>query len=632
VGRGIIGGANGGQTSRVGIGSRPWLQKVAALMVAIALTIATADTFKVSAEHYPAGIDGPSMRDLVENSMEIKITRLISDIFVWLAQVQTLIRLFPRHKEKVWIKWIGFALIVLDIIFTCVNNFIGDRDKPSKRFEQAVPTLSYLFELLLSILYAAWVMYYSWRKRRYAFYHPHMKTISLIALLSIIAILTPVVFFVVDITVPLMAGWGNYFRWVGAAAASVIVWEWVERIEILERDERKDGILGRELFDGDELSSINPQGSITYSTKRNDRFHHRRHDTDSDNTSYDRGNKIKTPVSFLKYILTGFQSDKPIKNKHKHTIEKETGSSDRISSETKSTNGVVQSHLPVRPSQVLSLTPPPISISPPDRLYTTSAASTVYVIQHDGSVDPQPVRCRQIESVSTNTPTLNQTGPHNAISKPEISIHNTSAEYTTSSLNWRTVNNPFKRKRTTPPAEIRATLAANHGVEDPGTVPTQDDSASQTRTHGDDNDEDGTIGSPIIISGRGLQLQTKPSWRFSSRLGGLASRASLRPTKWTKRKSNPSKNTDDLPWIVIPALSRDDAWSPGPITTVREESTSDAPTLPTEPMISTGNKTTIGHETFSSATDSTMDGTSVRQRGGVAGHDRIVDQESSSGV
>ena len=32
-----------------------------------------------------------------------------------------------------------------------------------------------------------------------------------------------------------------------------MVWEWVERIEALKRDERKDGILGREIFDGDEI-------------------------------------------------------------------------------------------------------------------------------------------------------------------------------------------------------------------------------------------------------------------------------------------------------------------------------------------------------------------------------------------
>ena len=180
--------------------------------------------------------------------MEIKVSRVVSDIFLWLAQVQTLIRLFPRHKEKVIIKWVGFALILLDIAFSCLNSFgpYENQRRPA-HFDTAIPALSYLFQLSLSMLYAAWVMYYAITKRRYAFYHSMMWNMSVISLLSIIAILTPVVFFITDIANYTIAGWGDYFRWVGAAAASVIVWEWVERIEALEREERKDGILGRDL-------------------------------------------------------------------------------------------------------------------------------------------------------------------------------------------------------------------------------------------------------------------------------------------------------------------------------------------------------------------------------------------------
>lgn len=45
--RGMISGATGGG-SIIGVGSRPWLQKAAALTVAISLTLATADTFKIA--------------------------------------------------------------------------------------------------------------------------------------------------------------------------------------------------------------------------------------------------------------------------------------------------------------------------------------------------------------------------------------------------------------------------------------------------------------------------------------------------------------------------------------------------------------------------------------------------------
>lgn len=256
---------NGGSSGK-NIGGRPWLQKVAALTVAISLTIATADTFRVAERQYSWGIqNAKEMQDEVLGGTELKVIRIISDTFLWLAQAQTLIRLFPRQREKIIIKWTAFSLITLDVIFDCLNSFLYTTTNHS--FTDAIPALSYLFELALGVLYAAWVIYYSLMKKRYAYYHPRMRNICLVAALSLLAILVPVVFFVLDICKPDFTGWGDYVLWVGAAAASVIVWEWVERIEALEREEKKDGILGREVFDGDEMLDVMP-GDFLWPRKR----------------------------------------------------------------------------------------------------------------------------------------------------------------------------------------------------------------------------------------------------------------------------------------------------------------------------------------------------------------------------
>ncbi|KAM0272236.1 hypothetical protein ACHAQH_008778 [Verticillium albo-atrum] len=252
-------GFTGSSPNGISIGGRPWLQKVAAMTVAISLTIATADTFRVAEEQYAWGVqNADQLQTEVMDSTELKIMRLISDTFLWLAQAQTLIRLFPRQREKVIIKWTAFALITLQVIFSALNSFYyltsgSNGNARPQSFVDAVPALSYLFHLSLGLLYAAWVIYYALMKKRYAFYHPLMKNMPLISALSILSILIPVVFFVLDISRPEFIGWGEYVRWVGAAAASVVVWEWVERIEALEREEKKDGILGREVFDGDEM-------------------------------------------------------------------------------------------------------------------------------------------------------------------------------------------------------------------------------------------------------------------------------------------------------------------------------------------------------------------------------------------
>ena len=250
--RGFTSGGSGSGT----IGGRPWLQKVAALTVAVSLTIATSNTYRMAEEQYASGYqDARQMQDEILNGTELKIIRIISDTFLWLAQAQTLIRLFPRQREKVIIKWTAFALITLDLIFDSLNSFhyTGPNNSRPGNFKDAIPALSYVFQLALGVLYAAWVIYYSLMKKKYAYYHPQMKNICLVAILSLFAILVPVVFFILDIAKPEFTGWGDYVRWVGAAAASVIVWEWVERIEALEREEKRDGILGREVFDGDEM-------------------------------------------------------------------------------------------------------------------------------------------------------------------------------------------------------------------------------------------------------------------------------------------------------------------------------------------------------------------------------------------
>ncbi|KAF8465337.1 PalH/RIM21-domain-containing protein [Kalaharituber pfeilii] len=244
---------------------RPWLQKVATFTVVICLTLALAETTKIleteyslMGETWTADTESGSakqIREKVVASTEMRIGRIISDTFLWLAQVQTLIRLFPRHREKIVIKWAGFALIVLDTIFSILVHFLSPTTIMSpENFLDAIPALSYLFQIALSLLYASCVLYYSLssRIRRFAYYHPKAPNNILIAILSLISVLIPMVFFCLDIGQKDLAAWGDYVRWVGAAAASVVVWEWVDRIERLEREERREGVLGREVFDDDD--------------------------------------------------------------------------------------------------------------------------------------------------------------------------------------------------------------------------------------------------------------------------------------------------------------------------------------------------------------------------------------------
>lgn len=434
--RGVI-PSSYGSSSIVGIGRRPLLQKIATVTVAISLTIATADTFNVAERQYNQGyIDSSQLVDNVVDSLEIRIIRVISDTFLWLAQVQTLIRLFPRHKEKVTIKWLGFAMVSSDTVFSILNSFVntGPRTRP-RSFSDAIPALDYLFELAISLIYASCVVYYCLSKRRFAFWHPKMKNICLVALLSLISVMIPVVFFILDIAQPDLAGWGDYIRWVGAAAASVVVWEWVERIESLERDERKDGILGREIFDGDEMLNMTPSEDASWrgTGPRSD------HD----------GSIAKGVGDTMMSQYRLFRVRLPLRKRRRRPPP------DGIATGADAMDTVGQ---PVRDPHAPA---PQHIVVPPSRSDTGSATSTVYAVRYHNLTSPSPpqpeVPSSREEPVSAEGPKASDESGFSQDNEDKDIMVQSMTRTTTGSQGrnlWHAVQNPFKRRRSEPPAEV----------------------------------------------------------------------------------------------------------------------------------------------------------------------------------
>ncbi|KAF7510352.1 hypothetical protein GJ744_006848 [Endocarpon pusillum] len=431
-----------GNSSVVGVGRRPLLQKIAAVTVAISMTIATADTFKVVKSQYEEGfMDSEEMVKQVTESLEIRVVQVISDTFLWLAQVQTLIRLFPRHKEKVTIKWLGFALILLDAIFSSLNNFlVNGTNTRATQSRDAIPALSYLFELAIGFIYASCIIYYSISKYRFAFYHAKMRNICLVALLSITSVLIPVVFFVIDVSSPDIAAWGFYIRWVGAAAASVVVWEWVERIEALERDERKDGILGREVYDGDEMLDVTTANGADWPRKRR-----------LDSNGCDDAESVP-----------GLKERFRAKNR---SLRLRTLLHSRIKpSETVAPAADDSEAAPSAAEQNVSRPALPAAVATPvSRAETTSAASTVYAVRYHNLHNPSPQIPEDGPHESMESKQIsNESTPGNTVGGKAIERNGTEQETRrmetqlgrNSRPRWTVVSNPFKRKRVSPPAEV----------------------------------------------------------------------------------------------------------------------------------------------------------------------------------
>ena len=508
------GGFTPGSSNTVTIGGRPWLQKVAALTVAISLTIATADTMKHVKEQYQWSIQNSrTLQAAVMDSMELKVTRIISSTFLWLAQAQTLIRLFPRHRERVIIKWVAFLLITLDVIFSILNSFVYSKydvlvDRQPKTFVHPVPAMKYVFQLTLGLLYAAWVLYYSVIKRRYAFYHPLMKNICLVAIISVVSVMIPIVFFILDLLQPKFTGWGDYVRWVGAAAASVVVWEWVERIEALEREEKKDGVLGREVFDGDDMLEVN---ASDFPWLRNRRLH-KGGGGDSDDHGQSNGWSLGA------------------------------GRSRQLNGHARPprADGADGSNWPARPAPAAT----PVS--------RTDTPSTVYAVRYTGGSEPtrtpdilpyyqsggtpdlerqQSIPQRQAAEDS-NTSHITQNGharqpPSTSTESPPAVAADEPAEASAAHSRWRTLasSGPFFGRNSTddhPPAEV-----AQHVPE------MQERSRHSTRS----------------------KTTSTTRWDFKSRFEDFAARQADK----IKDRAGTSVNTEHLPITVIPAPARQGA-------------------------------------------------------------------------
>ena len=508
---GVIAGSYGGNSSVVGVGGRPWLQKVAAILVAISLTIATVDSFEEAQHQYEYGYsDASSLAQTVINGTELRIMRVISSTFLWLAQVQTLIRLFPRHKEKITIKWAGFALIILDTVFSCLDNFmIGSDSTHPRLYDDAIPALSYLFELALNLLYAAWVVFYAICKHRYAFFHPKMRNICLVAFVSLVSVLIPVVFFVLDIAKPGVAGWGNYVRWVGSAAASVVVWEWVERIEALERDEKKDGILGREIFDGDEMLEVTPSEEVnwprqTYSSGRNG----------------GGGGAATIMHSGRRRTVKGL-THRPLRARvgfhhhhHHHGDNRRGRPVDSSSAESQ--------------QQVLP-TPPPVvfSTTPVSRTDTTSA-STVYNVHYHPVSTPSLISATpQAGEADVQWPKEQHVEEEEEEGEDEIHPNGPSTTDVHVGNQWRTLLNPLRSGHLSPPREVAFAQA-------------EEQEHSSIRESSEDEDD------------RWEQEQED----------GIRSLNRLRVSSGRRRRRQRQRDRD-LPVTVIPARRQDQqAWTP----------------------------------------------------------------------
>ncbi|ODQ68118.1 PalH-domain-containing protein [Nadsonia fulvescens var. elongata DSM 6958] len=232
---------------------RPWLQKLASCVVAVTLTIALNNAVVELEKQYNKGYnDAEELRNSIFGGLYYRILDVLSRVILWLAHLQVILRLFNQPKRRKIILNVGIVLIIINTIFWCIVNFKPPVSRYIHSFSDAIHDITYIFETILFAVYAFVIIFYSIRKRVYAY----NKDVIPIAIAAITSLFVPLLFFILDACQYWIAGWSDFIRLVGDIAAVVVVWEWVEIIGYLVRKREKRGVLGRQIYEGDMIKFI----------------------------------------------------------------------------------------------------------------------------------------------------------------------------------------------------------------------------------------------------------------------------------------------------------------------------------------------------------------------------------------
>uniref|UniRef100_A0A060T0X9 pH-response regulator protein palH/RIM21 n=1 Tax=Blastobotrys adeninivorans TaxID=409370 RepID=A0A060T0X9_BLAAD len=224
---------------------RPLFQKIAVCALGVTLTAVLAQSSNVLRRQYKQGYQNiHGLLVEVTRGLTFEILDVISTTLLWLAHVQVVLRLFQEPQYRVLILGVGALLVMLYVIFQCLTYFKewADASELEDRFG-AISILNYVIQYVIILVYVLAVVIYSLRKRRHAYRPRVMAT----AIISLLACVSPLVFTSMCISSYWFEGWATFVNRICSAAASVVVWGWLDAIERSEKDEQKTGVMGRKL-------------------------------------------------------------------------------------------------------------------------------------------------------------------------------------------------------------------------------------------------------------------------------------------------------------------------------------------------------------------------------------------------
>lgn len=195
-------------------------------------------------------LQGKMLLNKLNSSLILNIIDLIVVFLLQISQVQVIMRIFLRQKEKRLAFFIGVSASITSQVIWAVTKFHSFSEESEAG--DILPAFQYLVRIAMGVCYAALITVFILTKLNYIIVN---NNIWLITLLTIILIYGPVAFFIADVSNVWVYELSEVFSVVTYDICVVIPWEWCNKFNTIMRAKEKEGILGRKFYE-DELYEL----------------------------------------------------------------------------------------------------------------------------------------------------------------------------------------------------------------------------------------------------------------------------------------------------------------------------------------------------------------------------------------
>lgn len=192
---------------------------------------------------------GEVLIDKINYTKWLNVIDMVATFLLQINQVQAVMRLFLRQKDKRLIFLTGIAASISAQTLWGVTRFHNFKDSEAGKI---IPAFAYLVRIAMGMCYAAIFTAFLLTKVKIIYVN---RLVWLISALTLVFINAPVAFFIADVSSTWAYELSEVFSVATYVVGVVIPWEWCNQYNHIRRAMEKEGVLGRH-FHEDELYEL----------------------------------------------------------------------------------------------------------------------------------------------------------------------------------------------------------------------------------------------------------------------------------------------------------------------------------------------------------------------------------------